>query len=1393
MSPVPRHRATGLGGLAILLATVRIVFGAIPLPPDAASFTPQEIAQGYREGVLLAKPRAAHRGTVDAAETTEGRRLQRKFSRLGDTRLLEPASGETTAQAIERLKATGRYEFVEPDRIIRARVVASDPSFNQQWALRNTGQNGGVAGADIGATTAWETLHDAPNVIVAVVDSGMRMTHGDLAANLWTNPSPSTGGYTNDLHGFNATVSRTSSNSGNPNDSNGHGTHVAGTIGAVGNNGLGISGVAWRVQLMPLKFMTADGSGSTSANIACIDYAIAHGVSIINASYGASTYSAAEFAAIRSARDAGIIFVAAAGNDGVSTDLGSDYPAAYALDNIVTVAATDRSDLLAGYSNFGSGSVDLAAPGDSILSTYSSSDSSYQVLSGTSMAAPHVVGALALLKAQFPSDNYRQLINRLLSATTRLPGLAGKVQSGGRLNLAAALASTSSAPFNDNFANRALLNGANVRVRSSSLGATSEPGEPVHGGVVGGATLWWSWTAPASGVVSFDTTGSDTPATVAVYIGTALAALQPVVTAAGRADLPAVAGTTYQIAVAGSATSGGQTLLKIGTIPPNDNFASAAPLAGKDVRLDTTNMNATAEPGEPAIAGVAALHSVWYRWTAPASGRFMLAAFSTQTDTLAAVYTGTTLASLALVAANNNSSSVNSDALVGFNATAGATYYFQVDNSAGEGADLTITLTDALWQYPTGDEVTSSPAVGADGTVYVGSNDGYLYAIASDGTLKWRGTTANSIDLASPAVGADGTVYVGSSDGYLYAFNGTTGARRWRFASTSQLSSAPAIASDGTVYFRDDTTLYALTSNTSNATRKWSFALAGGTYGSPSIATDGTVYVGAAGGAFYAVNPDGTQKWRFTANDDIYASPAIAADGTILFATFAGTVYALQPNGTTKWTWHLADANNGITSSPAVGPDGTIYFAAYDHKLHALDANGYEKWFATADDEVRASSPAIAADGTVYFGTYDGRVYAIGPDGTRLRRFPTAARIRSSPLLANGRLYFGSADAKLYAFDLGQNAAVSAWPQYRQNPAHTARAISGLVTIVTQPVAQTVVTGANLVLSVAATSDGTIGYAWYKDGVAIPGATNSTYSVTAVTEAAAGTYTVVLTGASGSVTSSPAVVTVVTAQAGRLINLSVRAPAGSGAQTLIVGFVVEGTKSLLLRGIGPTLADYGVSGVLADPQLALYSSSGVQLQKDDDWNGDATLAATFASVGAFALRTTSRDAALVRTVTSDAFTAQITSATGGSGAALAEIYDTDPTTGGRLTNISARAQVSADADPLIAGFVISGNVPKQVLIRAIGPGLAAHGVDDFLPDPQLELYRDGTRILSNDNWGGSAALAAVFSRVGAFSLSDPGSKDAVIVTTLAPGAYTAQVKAATGTAGVALVEVYDVP
>lgn len=284
-------------------------------------------------------------------------------------------------------------------------------------------------------------------------------------------------------------------------------------------------------------------------------------------------------------------------------------------------------------------------------------------------------------------------------------------------------------------------------------------------------------------------------------------------------------------------------------------------------------------------------------------------------------------------------------------------------------------------------------------------------------------------------------------------------------------------------------------------------------------------------------------------------------------------------------------------------------------------------------------------------------------------------------------------------------------------------------------------------------------------------------------------------GASAVVAATFTVAPVAPPAAGHIVNLSIRSRAGTGSDTLIVGFVIESAdpRLVLLRAIGPTLADFGVTGALRNPALRLVRQ-GITVSFNDDWGGAAQIADVGAQVGAFPLPPASADAALAANLSRGAYSALITGADQTTGLVLAEIYDASATGAPQLTNVSARTHVGANDDILIAGFVIEGGTPATVLLRGIGPTLAnvAYGVSGALADPQLALFHDGALIAANDDWAGDATLAATFAQVGAFSLA-PDSHDAALIATLPAGVYTAQVAGAGGTTGVALVEVYLVP
>ncbi len=358
--------------------------------------------------------------------------------------------------------------------------------------------------------------------------------------------------------------------------------------------------------------------------------------------------------------------------------------------------------------------------------------------------------------------------------------------------------------------------------------------------------------------------------------------------------------------------------------------------------------------------------------------------------------------------------------------------------------------------------------------------------------------------------------------------------------------------------------------------------------------------------------------------------------------------------------------------------------------------------------------------------------------------------------------------------------------------------------ITTQPQGIVAALGTSVTLSVSA-SGGGLAYQWKRDGTAIDGATAATYAIPGATAAANGSYTVDVRNSAGTVTSAPAQVTLrANVEVSRIVNLAIRSQAGTGAQTLIVGVGVGGAgtagdKPILIRAIGPTLGAFGVAGVLPDPKLEVYSGA-TKINENDNWGGTAAITGVAGQVGAFALPlATSLDAALhLPALAAGSYSVQVTG-TGAlaTGVALAEIYDASPAATRtaatpRLTNVSARTQVGTGGDILIAGFVIAGETSKTVLLRAIGPTLGSFGVGGALADPKLELFGAAGKITENDNWGGRGDLSATFFSVGAFPLT-AASLDAVLLVTLAPGSYTAQISGANNGTGVALVEVYEVP
>lgn len=410
-----------------------------------------EVLVKFREGVSLERIRAV------AARHND--RVEDEIEAVGGLVAIDDLDGVSAEFVVSQYEGLPEVEYVEANETIRVEPLESrsikdrfvapfeggpnDPLFGEQWALINRGQREGKDRADISALDAWGRTRGSDRVVVAVLDSGVDYTHVDLVNNMWTRPDDLEEyfddelGAIDDTHGFSAIDA-----SRDPMDDNGHGTHCAGIIGAEGDNAIGIAGVNWKVEIMPLKFMSKGGFGTTKDAIEAINYVIDRkragvNVRVINASWGSRIKSRALADVIRKAGEEGILFVAAAGNNADDADRRPHYPSGYELPNVLSVAALNRRDDLASFSNYGTKRVHLAAPGAEILSTWLGDG--FEEHSGTSMATPVVSGVAALVLSLEPDLTVEELRERLLTTVDKLDSLQGKVASGGRVNAARAV------------------------------------------------------------------------------------------------------------------------------------------------------------------------------------------------------------------------------------------------------------------------------------------------------------------------------------------------------------------------------------------------------------------------------------------------------------------------------------------------------------------------------------------------------------------------------------------------------------------------------------------------------------------------------------------------------------------------------------------------------------------------------------------------------------------------------------------------------------------------------------------------------------------------------------------------------------------------------------------
>jgi subtilisin family serine protease len=618
-------KLTGVGLVLLALALPALAQGNRKVEyingREAAS---NEVLVKFRPTTFQAVLQAEAEGDVDEAQPSGGAGVIRFHSR-----------SKGTAALLSQLSARADVVYAEPNYVVHAIAIPNDPQFGQLWGLRNTGQTilgvPGTPGADISATLAWDVSTGSRANVATVVDTGIDYTHPDLAGNVWSAPTAFTvtiGGRSITCpagsHGFNAINSTC-----NPLDDNDHGTHVSGTIGAVGNNGIGVAGVNWVASIMGSKFLDASGSGTTANAINAIEFAVqakaafggaagSANVRVLSNSWGGGGFSQALLDEINRANASDMLFVAAAGNASSNNDVTPNYPSNYNAPNVVAVAATDNTDALAYFSNYGATTVHLGAPGVDVLSTIRGAN--YAYFSGTSMATPHVSGAalLILSKCALTTANLK---TNILNNVDPIASLSGITVTGGRLNVNKAIRACSS-PATPDFslsaspASQTVLQGAGTSYTATvtpSGGFTGTVTFSASGLPAGAAATFNPTSVAGSGSSTMSvTTSSTTPAgsyplTITGVSGTLshTASVTLIVTAAGAGDfslsatpasqsIPAGASTTYTINITRTGGfTGGVTLSAAGVPAGATASFSPNPATGASSTLTVATSSAT--------------------------------------------------------------------------------------------------------------------------------------------------------------------------------------------------------------------------------------------------------------------------------------------------------------------------------------------------------------------------------------------------------------------------------------------------------------------------------------------------------------------------------------------------------------------------------------------------------------------------------------------------------------------------------------------------------------------------------------------------------------------------------------------------------------------------------
>lgn len=641
-------------------------------------------------------------------------------------------------------------------------------------------------------------------------------------------------------------------------------------------------------------------------------------------------------------------------------------------------------------------------------------------------------------------------------------------------------------------------------------------------------------------------------------------------------------------------------------------------------------------------------------------------------------------------------------------------------------------IGNQLWAFQTGDAIFSSPVIDGSGNVYFGSIDGKVYSIDKDGAERWSVQTGDWIESSAGLSPDESVVYIGSWDNKLYAIGTSSGSVLWTYDTGSLVFSSPAIANNGNIYF------------------------------------------GGSDGFLYALNSSGDLLWDVFIEGEVDSSVAVGPSGDLFVASSDGNVYSFDKDtGVEIWSFEVPTEigaigrETQITSSCMLDGKGALYFGSNNYYVYSLDASdGSLLWKYETGGNVEAS-PTFSIDGNVLISSYDGYIYSLDMSGDLVWRTQIGANYYTSAVVDEiGRIYVSSYinDSLSYLNLLSADGVVL-----------QQIAFSGIIDS-----------------SVALGSDGAL-YFGNNDG--------GLYSYSNAARLSNSVWPKFRSGIAGRGTLEDYVAPIANKE--RLYNIALRGTPSGGEEDIIAGFAIGGTgeKNLLIRAVGPGLFSQGVTELMEDPQLTfdrLLPLPRVPIGANDDWGESASaeiLSEEMARVGAFSLEEGSSDSADLLTLESGAvYTAIVSNAGGDPGIALVEVYNADTDTSNAvLSNVSMRGPVGTGDEVLIAGFFIEGNLPKRLLVRAVGSGLIPQGVVNALGDPTLSLYRGASIIETNDDWDSHperVQLESFMDSAGAFELAE-GSGDSAMFVWLEPGLYTAIISGVNNTTGVALVEIYD--